>query len=56
MVSPSAIAALGDLYVQKGDNEKGINAFIKAADKANNDAVSPVFLLKAVLPLPHQAA
>lgn len=47
MVSPSAIAALGDLYVQKGDNEKGINAFIKAADKANNDAVSPVFLLKA---------
>ena len=47
MVSPAAIAALGNLYVKKGDNEKGINAFIKAADKANNDAVSPVFLLKA---------
>jgi tetratricopeptide (TPR) repeat protein len=47
MVSPAAIAALGDLYIQKGDNEKGINTFIKAAEKADNDAVSPVFLLKA---------
>ena len=39
MVSPAAIAALGNLYVKKGDNEKGI--------KTLNDAVSPVFLLQA---------
>lgn len=47
MVSPSAIAALGNLYVQKGDNEKGAKTLIKAADKADNDAISPVCLLQA---------
>jgi len=47
MVSPAAIAALGNLYVQKGDNEKGLKTLIKAADEADNDAVSPVFLLQA---------
>lgn len=47
MVSPAAIAALGNLYIQKGDNEKGIKTLLKAADKADNDAVSPVFLLQA---------
>ena len=47
MISPSAIAALGNLYVQKGDSEKGLKTLIKAADEADNDAVSPVFLLQA---------
>lgn len=47
MVSPSALAALGNLYVQKGDNEKGAKQLIKAADKADNEAISPVFLLQA---------
>jgi tetratricopeptide (TPR) repeat protein len=47
MVSPAAIAALGNLYVQKGDNEKGLKTLLKAAEEADNDAVSPVFLLQA---------
>lgn len=47
MISPAAIAALGNLYVQKGENEKGVRTLVKAADKANNDAVSSVFLLQA---------
>ena len=47
IVSPSAVAALGNLYIKKGDNEKGLKTLIKAADEANNDAVSPVFLLQA---------
>ena len=47
MVSPAAIAALGNLYVKKGDNEKGAKMLLKAADDADNDAVSPVFLLQA---------
>ncbi|MDE5739081.1 MAG: tetratricopeptide repeat protein [Bacteroidaceae bacterium] len=47
MVSPTAVAALGNLYVTKGDNEKGAKMLIKAADKADNDAVSPVFLMQA---------
>ena len=47
IVSPAAIAALGNLYIQKGDNEKGIKTLLEAANKADNDAVSPVFLLQA---------
>ena len=47
MISPSAIAALGNCYVKKGDNQKGAETLVKAAKKANNDAVSPVFLLQA---------
>ena len=47
IVSPSAVAALGNLYIKKGDTEKGLKTLIKAADEANNDAVSPVFLLQA---------
>ena len=47
MISPAAIAALGNLYVQKGDNEKGLKTLLKAAEEADNDAVSPVFLLQA---------
>ena len=47
MISPSAIAALGNCYVKKGDTQKGIDLLLKAAKTANNDAVSPVFLLQA---------
>lgn len=47
MVSPSAVAALGNLYVKKGDSEKGAQTLIRAAEEANNDAISPVFLLQA---------
>jgi predicted negative regulator of RcsB-dependent stress response len=47
ILSPTAVAALGNLYVKKGDNEKGAKTLIKAADEADNDAVSPVFLLQA---------
>lgn len=49
MVSPTAIDALGNLYIQKGDNEKGIETFLKAAKKADNDAISPLFLKQAAI-------
>ena len=47
MISPSAKAALGNCYIQKGDKEKGANMLIDAAKDADNDAISPVFLLQA---------
>jgi tetratricopeptide (TPR) repeat protein len=48
MVSPSAIAALGNLYLQKDPKStKGIELLIQAADKADNDVVSPTCLLQA---------
>lgn len=47
MISPSALEALGNCYVKKGENEKGAETLLKAAQQADNDAVSPVFLLQA---------
>lgn len=47
IISPSAIAALGNCYVKNGDTQKGAETLVKAAKRANNDAVSPVFLLQA---------
>lgn len=47
MISPAAIGALGNCYIQKGQNEKGVDLLLKAAKEADNDAISPVFLLQA---------
>lgn len=47
MVSPASLAALANCYIQKDQNDKGIELLLKAAKAANNDALSPVFLLQA---------
>lgn len=47
MISPMSIAALGNCYIQKGQDEKGVELILKAAKEADNDAVSPVLLLQA---------
>lgn len=49
VINPSTIAIMGDCYVELGQLEKATNAFEKAADRANNEAVSPIFLMKAGL-------
>lgn len=47
IISPAAIAALGNCYATKGDVQKGAETLVKAAKRADNDAVSPIFLLQA---------
>lgn len=47
IISPSAIAALGNTLITKGENEKGAEILVKAANKANNNSISPIFLLQA---------
>jgi len=54
MVSPAAMAALGDAYANTNQVDKAIDAFNKAADKADskaangkNNSLSPTFRLKA---------
>ncbi len=47
MISPVSIAALGNCYIQKGENEKGVELIVKAAKSADNDAISPALLLQA---------
>lgn len=47
IVSPAAIAALGNCYIQKGNADKGIDLLVKAAKEADNAAISPVCLIQA---------
>lgn len=47
MISPASLAALGNCYIQKDQTAKGIELLLKAAKEADNDALSPVFILQA---------
>lgn len=47
MISPAAYEALGNCYIQKGNTDKGIELLLKAAKTADNEALTPVFLLEA---------
>ena len=46
-ISPAIIGLIGDCYIESGDVLQGITWFEKAATKANNDFLSPVYLKKA---------
>lgn len=47
IVKAMAIAAIGDAYIELGDNEKGIKKYIEAAELNINDFATPTFLMKA---------
>ncbi|GBU08129.1 hypothetical protein AwDysgo_14600 [Bacteroidales bacterium] len=47
MLSPSIAGLVGDCYVDLGQTQDGINQFKKAASKADNDLISPIYLKKA---------
>lgn len=47
MVSPAALGALGNVYAQLGQNGKAVETLKKAAKKADNVVLSPVFLVQA---------
>ena len=47
MVAPSVLGALGNCYAQIGDNAKAAATLMKAAAKADNNALSAGFLVQA---------
>ena len=47
MVAPSVLAALGNCYAQVGDEAKAAATLVKAADKADNNLLSPAYLIQA---------
>lgn len=47
MISPAIIGLIGDCYVNMGNVKEGISYFEKAAQAADNEVVSPVYLKKA---------
>ena len=48
-VSPAIIGTIGDCYVNMDQYEKAIGYFEKAAKKADNNMLSPVYLKKAAV-------
>lgn len=40
---------MGDCYMEKGDNEKGLSFYSKAADACDNELIAPLHLMKAGL-------
>lgn len=47
IISPAAIAALGNVYANLGQNDKAIKTLLKAAKTADNASLTPTFLLQA---------
>ena len=47
MVAPSVLAALGNCYAQTGNEAKAAATLVKAAHKADNNLLSPAYLIQA---------
>lgn len=47
MIEAEAIGAMGDCYATLGQKDEAVNAFKKAAAKADNNSLSPIYLVKA---------
>jgi tetratricopeptide (TPR) repeat protein len=47
MISNAAIGTLGNCYAQLGQNDKAAATLVKAAKKANNTTLSPIYYLQA---------
>lgn len=47
MVSPAALGALGNCYAELNQIDKATETLMKAAKKADNNTLSPIFLLQA---------
>lgn len=47
LVSPALMGTLGNCYAQLGQLDKGAATLMKAADKADSHALSPIYLIQA---------
>ena len=47
MVGPAVLAAAGNCYAQLDQLDKAASSLLKAADKADSNTLSPIFLLQA---------
>ena len=47
MVSPAALGALADVKANLNELDEAVALFVKAAEKADNNTLSPAFLIKA---------
>ena len=46
MVAPAILGAAGNCYAQLGQLDKAASTLLSAADKADNNTLSPIFLIQ----------
>lgn len=47
LVAPAVLGTMGNCYAQMGELDKAAATLLKAADRANSNALSPVYLIQA---------
>lgn len=47
MVSPIALGATGDAYMELGNNEEAVKHYVQAANYSENKFTTPIYLMKA---------
>jgi len=47
LLGPVALGALGDAYLEKGQDSKALSLYEEAADFSENELTTPIFLMKA---------
>ena len=47
MISPAAMGALGNAYAHLNQLDKAVSTLVSAAEKADNNSISPTFLIQA---------
>lgn len=47
MIGPAVLAAAGNCYAQLDQLDKAVSSLLKAADKADSNTLSPIYLLQA---------
>jgi predicted negative regulator of RcsB-dependent stress response len=47
MISPAALGALGNVYAHLNQADKAVSTLKKAAERANNNSISPTLLIQA---------
>jgi tetratricopeptide (TPR) repeat protein len=47
LISPAVLGTMGNCYAQLGQLDKAAATLVKAADKANSHALSPIYLIQA---------
>ena len=47
LVSPAILGTIGNCYAEMGQLDKAAGTLLKAADKADSQALSPIYLIQA---------
>lgn len=47
LLKPMSLGAIGDCYIELGDNKNAVSSYLKASKASENEFTAPLFLMKA---------